>query len=289
MVVRRARGAVADGPRRHRAAHRRGAARTLGARCSATPAWTRIEVAELLVSYRVPDDFLRLAAAVAPAARRGARRACATRRGRRSRCAARRGRARRAVRGARRAHGGGRRAASASSSPRTRARRRSPGTARPPRTRRAASRAGVNLLGLAPIKGLEFDAVVVVEPAAILAERPDGGAGGLYTALTRSTRALPSCTPSRCPRRPPSRSAVRAMTPPAPGSAPDGVAHLPGVNSRKRTNTRPRLCSACSACRRRDLLGLVGHRTVRDRVGRRVLPAREEVGTAARARRSRRR
>jgi hypothetical protein len=32
--------------------------------------------------------------------------------------------------------------------------------------------------------------VVVVEPAAILAERPDGGPGGLYTALTRATRAL---------------------------------------------------------------------------------------------------
>ena len=40
------------------------------------------------------------------------------------------------------------------------------------------------------IKGLEFDAVVVVEPSAILALRPDGGPGGLYTALTRSTRAL---------------------------------------------------------------------------------------------------
>ncbi len=49
---------------------------------------------------------------------------------------------------------------------------------------------GVNLLGLRAIKGLEFDAAVVVEPAAILDERPDGGAGGLYTALTRSTRAL---------------------------------------------------------------------------------------------------
>ncbi|HEV7752041.1 MAG TPA: hypothetical protein VGO71_10885 [Baekduia sp.] len=48
----------------------------------------------------------------------------------------------------------------------------------------------VDLLGLASIKGLEFDAVVVVDPAAILAERPDGGHGGLYTALTRSTRAL---------------------------------------------------------------------------------------------------
>jgi superfamily I DNA/RNA helicase len=48
----------------------------------------------------------------------------------------------------------------------------------------------IDLLGLRSIKGLEFDAVVVVDPAAILAERPDGGAGGLYTALTRSTRAL---------------------------------------------------------------------------------------------------
>jgi hypothetical protein len=32
--------------------------------------------------------------------------------------------------------------------------------------------------------------VVVVEPAAIHEQRPDGGPGGLYTALTRSTRAL---------------------------------------------------------------------------------------------------
>jgi len=49
---------------------------------------------------------------------------------------------------------------------------------------------GVNLLDLHVVKGLEFDAVVVVEPAEILAARPDGGRGGLYTALTRSTRAL---------------------------------------------------------------------------------------------------
>jgi hypothetical protein len=50
--------------------------------------------------------------------------------------------------------------------------------------------AGINLVDLGAVKGLEFDAAVVVEPAAIFAERPDGGRGGLYTALTRSTRAL---------------------------------------------------------------------------------------------------
>ena len=57
-------------------------------------------------------------------------------------------------------------------------------------TRRRGAGPGVNLLDLHVAKGLEFDAIVVVEPAAILAERPDGGVGGLYTALTRSTRAL---------------------------------------------------------------------------------------------------
>jgi DNA helicase IV len=55
---------------------------------------------------------------------------------------------------------------------------------------RAALSAAINLLDLHVVKGLEFDAVVVVDPEAILAERPDGGAGALYTALTRSTRAL---------------------------------------------------------------------------------------------------
>jgi len=51
-------------------------------------------------------------------------------------------------------------------------------------------RPAITLLDPHVAKGLEFDAALVVEPAAILAERPDGGPGGLYTALTRSTRAL---------------------------------------------------------------------------------------------------
>ena len=38
-------------------------------------------------------------------------------------------------------------------------------------------------------KGLEFDSVLVVEPAAILAESPRGG-NDLYVALTRATQRL---------------------------------------------------------------------------------------------------
>ena len=72
--------------------------------------------------------------------------------------------------------------------------RRDPRRARRPVDHADATRGavgpGVNLLDLHVVKGLEFDAVVVVEPAAILDERPDGGRGGLYTALSRSTRAL---------------------------------------------------------------------------------------------------
>jgi hypothetical protein len=49
---------------------------------------------------------------------------------------------------------------------------------------------GINVVDMHVVKGLEFDALIVVEPAEILALRPDGGRGGLYTALTRSTRAL---------------------------------------------------------------------------------------------------
>jgi hypothetical protein len=56
--------------------------------------------------------------------------------------------------------------------------------------RAGALTGGVDLLSLRTVKGLEFDAAIVVEPAAILAQELDGGAGGLYTALTRSTRAL---------------------------------------------------------------------------------------------------
>jgi hypothetical protein len=55
---------------------------------------------------------------------------------------------------------------------------------------REALSPAINLLDLHVVKGLEFDAVIVVDPEAILAERPDGGDGALYTALTRSTRAL---------------------------------------------------------------------------------------------------
>ncbi len=148
----------------------------------------RLEIEELLISYRVPDDFLRIAASLAPdaAVPEGVREAPWP-------------------------------AVSVQTAPdrlgavafalatRMAADVGSVGVAAPESVRAVIDAAfhlahaedsesglstGINLLGLGAIKGLEFDAAVVVEPAAILAEHPDGGRGGLYTALTRSTRAL---------------------------------------------------------------------------------------------------
>lgn len=49
--------------------------------------------------------------------------------------------------------------------------------------------APVVVLPISAAKGLEFDAVVLVEPAEVLAESPRG-ANDLYVALTRSTQRL---------------------------------------------------------------------------------------------------
>jgi hypothetical protein len=47
----------------------------------------------------------------------------------------------------------------------------------------------VVLLGATQAKGLEFDSVLIADPAAILAGSPRG-AGDLYVAMTRSTQRL---------------------------------------------------------------------------------------------------
>jgi DNA helicase IV len=49
--------------------------------------------------------------------------------------------------------------------------------------------APVTVLTVTQAKGLEFDAVVLVDPAAIMAESPRG-LNDLYVALTRSTQRL---------------------------------------------------------------------------------------------------
>jgi hypothetical protein len=142
----------------------------------------RLEIDELLISYRVPDDFLRIAATLHPEA--------AVPRGVRS-----------APWPAVSIRTDDLGAVAAELAARMEAEVGSVGVIVPAALHDAVAptvghevreglSSGVNLVGLAAIKGLEFDAVVVVEPAAILAERPDGGRGGLYTALTRSTRAL---------------------------------------------------------------------------------------------------
>jgi DNA helicase IV len=144
----------------------------------------RVAIEELLVSYRVPDDFLRIAATLHPEAAvpQGVRRApwAAV-----------------AVTTSPERLG----AVAAELAARMSADVGSVGVIVPAAARSSIEATvgaatdetlsqGVNVLGLDAIKGLEFDAAIVVEPSAILDERPDGGRGGLYTALTRSTRAL---------------------------------------------------------------------------------------------------
>jgi DNA helicase IV len=149
----------------------------------------RFATRELELSYRVPDDFLRLAAGIADAGTRvprGVRRApwppAAVRTGE-------------AEPGAVVARVGERMASDVGSVAIVAPPERLPAVraalAGLPHADAATEPlgTGINLVDMHVVKGLEFDAVVVVEPAAILALRPDGG-GGLYTALTRSTRAL---------------------------------------------------------------------------------------------------
>jgi DNA helicase IV len=152
----------------------------------------RFETRELELSYRVPDDFLRLAAGVADEGTRvprGVRRApwppvVARAEGD-------------AALGPRVAELAGRLHADVAGSvgivcaaDRLDALRAALAGVDYADATREALGAGINLLDLHVVKGLEFDAAVVVEPAEILDARPDGGRGGLYTALTRSTRAL---------------------------------------------------------------------------------------------------
>src|SRR5262249_40102624 len=143
----------------------------------------RVSIEELLVSYRVPDDFLRIAATLHPdaAVPAGVRRApwaavaVATPRAGEAAAELAAALAAEVARvGVTAPAGAGGEVADALAAA---------GIAL-----HDELSAGVNLLSLADVKGLEFDAAVVIEPAAILAERPDGGRGGLYTALTRSTR-----------------------------------------------------------------------------------------------------
>lgn len=145
----------------------------------------RIAVEELLVSYRVPDDFLQVAATLHPEATvpQGVRRAPWPAISLRT---------------------GDLAAATAALARRLEAEVGSVGVIIPAAVHDDVAAAfpdlhdadetgltsGINLVDLGAVKGLEFDAAVVVEPAAIFAEQPDGGRGGLYTALTRSTRAL---------------------------------------------------------------------------------------------------
>jgi DNA helicase IV len=150
----------------------------------------RFETRELELSYRVPDDFLRLAAGVADRGTRvprGVRRApwppAAVRADDGAVGAL-------ATRLAERMAGDVGSVAVVAPPERLDAVRAGLGGVRYADAATDALGTGINLVDMHVVKGLEFDALVVVEPGAILDLRPDGGRGGLYTALTRSTRAL---------------------------------------------------------------------------------------------------
>jgi DNA helicase IV len=147
----------------------------------------RLEVRNLRVSYRVPDDFLRIASAVSP---RPAERPVGVRRAPWPAVAVRADEGELTATAARLARALSEAAGSVAIV--VPDRWQTPLAAEIGVDAEAAGHlsGGVDVVGLRTVKGLEFDGAVVVEPAEILHQRPDGGPGGLYTALTRSTRAL---------------------------------------------------------------------------------------------------
>jgi hypothetical protein len=147
---------------------------------------SRFAVADLMVSYRVPDDFLRLAATIAPPNvehPRGVREAPFAAVAVHVAPSGLPAAASSLAAVLRDAVGSVGIVAAAAHHPAL--------TATGDLTATTAHLSGTtDLLSLQAIKGLEFDATLVIDPTSILTERPDGGPGGLYTALTRSTRAL---------------------------------------------------------------------------------------------------
>ena len=89
----------------------------------------------------------------------------------------------------------------------------------------------VSLLALGDAKGLEFDSVVVVEPAGIVAQSPSG-MRALYVALTRCTRrlAIVHREPLPAPMLPVEGYDEGTAAGPVDGSAerpPEGIAEAP--------------------------------------------------------------
>jgi DNA helicase IV len=78
----------------------------------------------------------------------------------------------------------------------------------------------VAVLGVAETKGLEFDGVIVVEPAVILAES-ERGMSDLYVALTRATRRLGVVHTEPLPRE------MEGLRPPPPAGDAVGAREAP--------------------------------------------------------------
>ena len=194
-----------------------------------------------------------IAATVAPDGGAKRRAACAMRRGRPPAVLDAAGGATAVARGRRRAAGGGRSAASRVVAPDA-LHDDLAATAAPTRTPRGTSRAASTSSASTSSRGWSSTRSSSSSPRRSSPERPDGGAGGLYTALTRSTRALAVVHAEPLAagaRRPP-----RTSTGSRPTASPPGWREFREPNSQGQASpgppspSRPSTCSASSGTRR---------------------------------------
>ena len=97
--------------------------------------------------------------------------------------------------------------------------------------------AGVNVVPVRLVKGLELDGVVVVEPARIVQRGDRKGCGRCTSPSPERPSSWPSSTPSRCPRR--------CSTTPSSADRREHAAHPPrrhgsGIITRSASGRRPR-------------------------------------------------
>ncbi|MFD0431856.1 ATP-binding domain-containing protein [Streptomyces zhihengii] len=110
----------------------------------------------------------------------------------------------------------------------------------------------VSVLSAAQAKGMEYDHVLVVEPAAI-ADRGPAGLRRLYVALTRSTQSLTVLHTAPLPAALTGAQDAQAPAVPDPGPDDGGAGGLPGsapMSGSKSWTGPPAAATRSSRCRR---------------------------------------